>query len=242
MKKIAQFSIAAVILALGLILSSALLSKLFVNIKHEKEIAVKGYAEKNIVSDQATFYCSYSAQKPTMVEAYEKLQANKKIIIEYLRDKGIKSEEIDVEEIDTTKIYEKDLEGNDTNEVQYYLVRQGIKIRSKNVKLVRGISREITELIKNGVDISAYSPCFFVSNLDEIKIELLAKATKDGHQRAMTLANNSGGKVGVLRSAKQGVFQITAPNSTAISGYGEYDTSTINKTIKAVVTLEYSIE
>jgi hypothetical protein len=43
-------------------------------------------------------------------------------------------------------------------------------------------------------------------------------------------------------SAQQGVFQITARHSTDTSGYGMYDTATIEKTAKAVVTLEYAID
>jgi hypothetical protein len=50
------------------------------------------------------------------------------------------------------------------------------------------------------------------------------------------------GKVGALMSAQQGVLQITERNSTDTSGCGTYDTSTIGKTAKAVVTLEYAIE
>ena len=74
------------------------------------------------------------------------------------------------------------------------------------------------------------------------KLTMLAEATEDGYRRAKTLAQNSGGEVGPLRSARQGVFQITEPYSTETSGYGMYDTSTIDKTVKAVVTLEYSIQ
>ncbi len=67
-------------------------------------------------------------------------------------------------------------------------------------------------------------------------------ATEDGYRRALALAEGSKGKVGALISAQQGVFQITEQHSTDTSGYGEYDTSTIEKTAKAVVTLEYAIE
>ncbi len=59
--------------------------------------------------------------------------------------------------------------------------------------------------------------------------------------RASSLAENSGSKVGALKYASQGVFQITPLYSTDVSGYGRYDTSTIEKSVKAVVTIEYSI-
>jgi len=71
---------------------------------------------------------------------------------------------------------------------------------------------------------------------------LLAQATEDGYCRALTLAQGSKGKIGALTSAQQGVFQITERHSTDTSGGGEYDTSSIEKTAKAVVMLEYAIE
>jgi hypothetical protein len=43
-------------------------------------------------------------------------------------------------------------------------------------------------------------------------------------------------------SARQGVFQITPAHSTEISDYGRNDTSSREKSIKAVVTVRYAVE
>ena len=40
----------------------------------------------------------------------------------------------------------------------------------------------------------------------------------------------------------QGVFQIVSKGSTDSSDWGRYDTGTIGKTARCVVTLEYAIE
>ncbi len=40
----------------------------------------------------------------------------------------------------------------------------------------------------------------------------------------------------------KGVFQITPVNSTDVSDEGNYDTSTIEKSVKAIVTLEFQVE
>jgi hypothetical protein len=75
-----------------------------------------------------------------------------------------------------------------------------------------------------------------------LKIQLLGEATKNARMRAEELASNSGSQVGELKYASQGVFQITPVNSTDVSDYGIYDTFTIDKSINAVVTIEYSIK
>ena len=242
MKNILKLSIVAVILSLGMILSSALLSKLFVKIRQEKSIAVKGYAEKNVVSDIGKFYCCYTTRASTLKESYEKLEINRKDVLKFIKKNGIKENEIEINNINTSKIYKKDEKGNIGNEIEYYETSQWITVTSENVNLIKEVSQKITELIREGIDIYSSPPNFYISKLNDIKVELISKATKDGYKRAQTLAKNSGGKVGSLSSARQGVFQITVPNSIETSDYGIYDTSTIEKTVKAVVTLEYTIE
>jgi hypothetical protein len=102
-------------------------------------------------------------------------------------------------------------------------------------------SQELNEFIGQGYDISVQAPTFPVSDLADIKLDLLQKATADGYRRAQLIARNSGALVGALQAARQGVFQITEPNSTRTSSYGEYDTSTTEKSIRAVVSLEYAV-
>ena len=45
------------------------------------------------------------------------------------------------------------------------------------------------------------------------------------------LVGATGGSLGGLRSVDVGVFQVTAPNSTEVSDYGVYDTSTLDKDV-----------
>lgn len=242
MKNIIKLSVVAVILALGMILSSVLLSRLFIKIKHEKSIVVKGYAERNVVSDIGTLYCSYTTRQPALKEAFEELQENKNRVLRFLAESGFKGEEIGLYNVNTSKIFKRDTEGHLTNEIEYFQASQAIMVTSRNVGLVKDMSKRISELIKEGIDIYVQAPAYYVSDLREVKMDLIAEATADGCQRALAMAKNSGGRVGALCSARQGIFQITVPNTTETSDYGIYDTSTIEKTVKAVVTLEYAIE
>ena len=103
------------------------------------------------------------------------------------------------------------------------------------------LSRKLYDLNGEGIRLTLSGPDFFVSNLDEVKIDLMKRATKNGRDRAEIMAKSSGEKLGSLVSARQGVIQITKPNSTRTSSYGIYDTETIEKVVKLVVTLEFKI-
>ena len=242
MNTIVKYSAVAVILAIAMVLSAAMLSRSRVRFRNEQAISVKGYAEKNVVSDAGKFSCTVPARGSSLEESYNKLQEVRETVLAFLRKAGFTETEIVPETIQTAKIPRRDAQGKETNETEYYDAYQTITVSSGRVQLIHEASTGITELMQSGFDIRVSSPSFYVSDLKDTKIGLLAQATEDGYRRAVALAENSRGKVGALISAQQGVFQITEKNSTDTSGYGEYDTSTIEKTAKAVVTLEYAIE
>lgn len=242
MNNLVKLSVVALILAAGMILSASMLSKLFLRVRHEQAITVKGYAETGVTSDIGKFTSTCTARGNTLKDAYDKLQASRKATLAFLKQMGLMEHETVLGTIETQKISKRDAQGKETNEIEYYDVSQEITATSTNVVLIRDTAMRITELIREGVDIRASAPRFMSSDLKDTKLRLLAEATEDGYRRALALAEGSKGNVGALISAQQGVFQITEQHSTDTSGYGEYDTSTIEKTAKAVVTLEYAIE
>ena len=237
----ARVFLAALVLASGMVISAVTLSKFFLRIRHEQNIGVKGYAEKDVVSDVGKFSCTFRARGPSLQESYAALQNSREAIMKYLKGKGFLDAEMTLETIEIAKIPRRDAQGKETNQIEFYDLSQSLAIESANVALLKDVSTSITELIREGIDLNVAAPQFYVKNLKDTKIELLAQATEDGYRRAVTLADKSRGKVGPLVSAEQGVFQVTPRNSTDTSGYGVYDTSTIEKTVKAIVTLEYEI-
>ena len=241
MKNGKKIWLAALIFAVGMVISAATLSKFFLRIRHEQAIVVKGYAEKDAVSDIGKFSCIFRARGSNLKEAYLALQHSRDIVRKYLQAQGFPDAEIAVETIETEKIAKRDAQGKAMNEIEFYDLSQSATIESTNVTGVRAVSADITELIKDGIDLSVSAPQFYITDLKDTKVKLLAEATDDGYRRAVTLAEKSHGKVGPLISAEQGVFQITTRNSTDTSGYGVYDTATIDKTVKAIVTLKYEI-
>lgn len=82
----------------------------------------------------------------------------------------------------------------------------------------------------------------FYTKANDLKIEMLKIATQDAYERAKALVSASQGTVGKLIYARQGVFQITSEFSTKVSDYGVNDTTSIDKMIKSIVTVEYAID
>ncbi len=242
MNNMGKSVVVAGILVVGMILSASILSKFFLRVRHEQAITVKGYAETDILSDVGKFSSKCNARGDSLKDAYDKLAVSRNATLAFLKKMGLQDRETVIHTIEIGKIPKRDDQGKEMNEIEFYDVSQEIMVTSTNVALLRDTASRITELIRDGVDIQAAAPMFLVSDLKDTKLRLLAQATEDGYRRAVTLAQGSKGKIGALTSAQQGVFQITERHSTDTAGGGEYDTSSIEKTAKAVVTLEYAIE
>lgn len=231
------YTILGIALALGFIISSFVIASALKTIKMANQsITVKGYAEKNLTADLAVWRSNVSVRTQTLAEGYDRLQGDLKKIMNYLNSKGIKKEMISVGAVNSMVQFRQ--EGN-TSYRDGYQMEQMITITSKDVNHIMKLSTDASEIIREGVEFQSYTPEFYYTKLNDLKIEMLGAASKDARVRAETLAKNSKSEVGALKSAQQGVFQITSTNSTEVSDFGEYDLSTIEKTIKSVVTIEY---
>ncbi len=231
------------LLAISIIGSTFLVTKTMRQIKFgQGTIYVKGCAEKEIQSDFVIWRGTINTMASTQIEAYEKLEKNLNQLRQYLLSQGINAEQVEYSSISTSIIYGRNDQGHTTNKIEAYELNQSFSIASSDITRVAKIARDITSLIKEGVSINSYSPQFLYLKLDELKISMLGEAAKDARSRAEELVSKSGSQVGSLRSAQQGVFQITPVFSSSVSDYGEFDTSSVGKKIKAVVTMEYAID
>ena len=238
--RLAMFLLGAT-LALGFGWSAYMVSTALVKMRQENLIRVKGLADTNIKADYAVWQCDFWYKSDQIKSGYEGLEQSKTAVVERLKSAKIAPAEMSLTPVVIEMQYKHDEKGNKTNAVEFYVLNQSILLKSNDVAKIQAVSQQISSLIKDGVELLSGRPEYVYTNIDSVKMDLLAKATKNAYERAQVLAANSGGKVGALNSASQGVFQITPVNSTEVADNGCYDTSTIDKTVKCVVTLEFRV-
>jgi hypothetical protein len=233
----------ALIFSISLVISSIFVSNGIASIKQKQNtIIVTGSAKKQIKSDLIKWTGSFSAQAKDLKEAYKILKDSQEKVREYLLSKGINEKDMIFSSIITMTNYEILPNGMQSTKIESYRLSQTIEITSNDVDELTKISREATELINLGVQFESYPPQYYYTKIADLKVDMLGLATKDAMQRAEQIAKNTGIKIGKLKSAKMGVFQITAPYSTEVSDYGIFDTMSINKEITAVVNCEFEIK
>ena len=232
-----------VALAIGLVLSSLIFGWFFEKSKKGDEvITVTGSARKRIKSDLVVWSAGVTYQAPALADAYRQLSENVPRVKQYLIGKGIPENEITISSITTTTLRKTDENGQESSEISGYSLRQQLDVRSNDVDKIAQIAREATELINQGILIESNTPQYSYTKLGDLKIEMLGEAAKDAKTRAERIAASTGNSIGTVRSAKMGVMQITAADSTEVSDAGISDTSSIDKDITAVVNIGFAVD
>jgi len=241
--KDSQIIVLGVCIAVATIVSSVILSGGFLKVMKftREQITVTGSAQKDIKSDYIVWKGDFSRRDTDLKAAYASLKTDLEKVKQYITSKGVTEDELIISPVTTTTLYKKNEKGYDTNDIQAYLLSQGIEIRSEAVDKITQVSRESTELIDQGIQFESQAPEYLYKKLDDLKIEMLAKATENAKQRAANMAKATGNKIGFMRSAKMGVFQITPVNSTEVADWGVNDTSSLEKRVTAVVNVSFAI-
>lgn len=213
--------------------------------KSNETISVTGLAEKDFVSDLIVWSASYSQTAFELKDAYASLKNDEKTIRSYLISKGIKENEIVFSSVNMNKDYahKYDEHGNDI-ETRFtgYTLTENVRVESNEIDRVEKLSREITELLEQGIELNSSSPDYFYTKLNDLKIDLLARASADAKKRAETIATNSGSNLGGINDASMGVFQITGKNENEdYSSGGVFNTSSKNKTASITLRVNFLV-
>lgn len=233
------------ILIIGIFFSIALLicSSIFSGTLSRSGIEVTGSAVTIVKSDSASWDLDVTASAKSKKQAYNILIKDKDIVIKYLKSKGFSDSEIQIQNANPYTVFKISSDtGEETNEVDHEAISQTFRITSSNIQLIKDTSLDAAKLLNQGVDVKSNPPAYFYTKLADLKIKLLNEASEDAKRRAKAMLKSTGNRVGAIKSVKTGVFQITTPNSTEVSDYGVYDTTTIDKKVTAVTQITFRIK
>jgi len=208
-------------------------------------ISVTGLGKKDFTSDMVVWEGSFSKTDMAMKTAAAALNKDRQMIEDYLLKNGINANEMLFSAVNisqrTQTHYSQD--GRVIGETfAGYQLSQSVQISSKDIEKVDAVSRNITQLISDGVMLASGAPRYYYSKLSDLKLELISEATQDARARVEKIAEKSGGKIGNLVNAQMGVFQITGKNSDEeYSEGGTFNTSSKEKSATITMRLTYRI-
>jgi uncharacterized protein len=235
-----------VIMSLAILVGVLILARTYHNRHRTNDvISVTGSASQDFESDLIVWSGTYSASNMDIKAGSTALRTNQDAVRAFLLGKGIKEKEIVFSAVSVEKIshYVEDGDGKGHYEFGGYDLSQTVIIESNEVDKVERVSREITDLILQGIEISSNHPDYYYTKLSALKIKMVAAATEDARIRAEQIAEKSNASLGHLRFASMGIFQITAQNSTEdYSWGGSFNTSSRRKTASIAMKLQFGVD
>lgn len=231
---------AALVLGLSFLLSAIFVSQTIFKIKQlGNTLSVTGSTKQKVVSDTVKWKSNFTTQvfATELGAGYSKMSSDEKLVVEFLKENGVKSEEITVSPVFMDQVYKYDQAGP-----REYVLRQMIEVNSSDVQKITDLAKNVQKIINKGVIFSTQSVEYYYSKLPELRVSLLSPAVDDARLRAEKIAEASGKKISSVQSASMGVVQVLPPNSVEISDYGTYDTGSIEKEVMVTVKVIFKLE
>ena len=236
-RSVLTLTIPATILAAALALGLNQVGSGFAS-RNETGISVTGSARVSATADNAVWTLNVNAVSPTLSAAVKSVNEDVLSLQKYLLDGGVPSDAISLGAL-STFANEEWVNGSSTGRIASFRGDRPVTVRSKDVQLVAKLSNGIGALLETGVSLNNMGPSFYISNLKDLRPELLAEAMKDAKVRAEAIMEATNGELGAVVAVRSGPFQVTSPDSVDTSAGGFYDTSTIDKTVTSTVTVTF---
>jgi len=228
--------IAAVILTTGISYLGFSIRNGIITFKdRDRVVYVKGLAEREVKADKVTWALSYKDLGNDPSEMYDNIERKNRKLVAFLKEGGITDNEIS---IGSPTIVDRQADNYGNEIMNYrYKAKSVITVTSNDVDKVRKLLKKQAELMKQGIalvndEYGGEPATYEFTGLNKIKPEMVEEATKNARATAQKFAEDSDCKLGGIRSAQQGYFEIENRDE---------NTPYIKK-VRVVNTLQYSLE
>lgn len=235
--------VAVVLLAVGIAAAGWFVGNGFVRGRTaDRYVSVKGVSERDVVADIALWSIRFASSDNVLAEAQKKFDASRTSILAFLRKNGIPADHTELQSFEVVDAMAERYRSESAS--SRFIVSGTLMVRVDDPLLVQRASQSVGELAQSGVVIASggqhggHGPTYLFTRLNDSKPEMIAEATASAREAAQQFAKDSGSRLGPIRRASQGVFQIL-PRSRAP---GAAEESQLNKTVRVVTTVEYYLE
>lgn len=234
-------------LLLGLLLCGWVLGAQIKAMKQaDRYVTVKGLVERTVKSDRGSWTVSFQEAGDDLSAVYRKSAADKAAILTFFQQQGFAADELTTAQVSVTDRQTSD--DSSGSRRPRFTVSQSVNVVTHNVDKLARTGQQTDKLVEQGLVIAGGSGIQYeFTGLNALKPDMITEATRNARSSADRFAADSGAKVGSIRSANQGTFSISAPDSAAAAlnpdapDYSGQSTeaSSIMKKVRVVATIDY---
>ena len=152
----------------------------------------------------------------------------------FLQAQGYAPAEVDLGRLEVVDQFAREYQQQNVG--ARYLVAQTVTVRTTNVEKVQATTRNLSELVRQGVVLQDFrGPSYVFTKLNDVRPKMIAEATASARTGAQQFARDSGSALGPIRSAHQGSFEILGRDE------GTEENSQVFKRIRVVTTVNYQL-
>jgi len=228
--------LAALLIGLGLLGAGWFAAQGMARLKTaDRYVTVKGSAEKVVDADLVVWPLPHSVGGNDLADVQSKLDANTQIIRAFFAQAGFKPAEIVVS---PPRLEDRwAWASGDNKPPERYRDSTTVILRTGDVARALTALRGSGQLVARGVMLGSADggmggPDFEYTKLNAIKPALIAEATANARQSAEQFAKDSGARIGGIRTANQGVVDISDRDQG----------SPQVKKVRVVTTVEYFLK
>ena len=175
-----------------------------------RTVTVRGLCEREVNANKVTWPIVSKEVGNDLSVIYSNVEKTNKMILEFLKTNGIDDNEIS---INPPAVIDLQADRYSYNQNPYrYNVTNVVVVTSSKVGKINELIKRQTELLKEGIAVVAgdyqYQTIYEYTDLNNIKPDMIADATKNAREAADKFAEDSGSKVGRIKTASQGQFSI----------------------------------
>lgn len=205
-------------------------------------VTVKGISERPARADLAIWPLRFVATGNELAAVQATLRKQNDVIRTFLREARVAEDAVEVQGLEVTDVTAQ--AWRDAPVQNRFIVAQTLVVRSTDVDAIKGASQRVGELLDAGIVLSndqgpqSNVPSYVFTKLNDIKPAMIAEATQNARAAAQQFATDSGSRLGGIRHANQGLFQILPRDPVA----GISEEKQIDKIVRVVSTIDYLLE
>ncbi len=177
---------------------------------NQRVVTVRGLCEREFEANKVTWPIVSKAVGNDLQALYSQIENTNKAITSFLKSNGLAENEYSVNAPAVNDI-QADRYGNQ-NVPYRYTVTTVVVVTSSQVKKVNELMQKQSQLMQQGIAIVAgdynYQTLYEFTELNKVKPEMIAEATKNAREAANKFAEDSESKLGKIKTASQGQFSI----------------------------------
>ncbi len=206
----------------------------------DRTVSVKGVAERTVQADVGLWPLRMVAADDDLEAARRKITRDRVTVQAFLAGFGLDSTSTELQGFEVTDTRANPYQTGVS--ARRFIITTTLMVRTGEPERIRAASQRVADLVAAGVVLSSGGPgyggpTYLFTRLNDHKPEMVAEATTNARAAAAEFARQSRSRVGGIRRASQGVFEIL-PRDPAP---GVMQEGQIQKRLRVVSTVEYML-